>query len=156
MAIRLFREGDAGRKRKLQERLTALLPDWFGKAESNEAYARMAEVLDGFVAEVDGTACGLALVEFHGAKSAEIAWMGIVPDRHRSGIGRALCETVVDFCRNRGIKYLFVATLTPDDPYEPYQRTRKFYEAMGFEYVLKEQFPADPNNPAAFYLRLLP
>lgn len=27
-------------------------------------------------------------------------------------------------------------TLHPDDPYEPYQRTRRFYESMGFAFVL--------------------
>jgi hypothetical protein len=53
------------------------------------------------------------------------------------------------------VKYFFVATLHPDDPYEPFQRTRRFYEAMGFYYVLKEQFPSDPSNPGAYYLKPL-
>jgi hypothetical protein len=48
-----------------------------------------------------------------------------------------------------------VATLHPDDPYEPYLRTRHFYEAMGFVYVHDEQFPADPENPMAHYLKQL-
>jgi hypothetical protein len=56
---------------------------------------------------------------------------------------------------NRGVRYLFVATLHPNVPYEPYWRTRRFYEAMGFVYVLEEQFPANPENPIAYYLKQL-
>jgi hypothetical protein len=35
------------------------------------------------------------------------------------------------------------------DPYEPYQGTRRFYEAVGFEYMLD----ADPDNPMTYYLK---
>jgi hypothetical protein len=55
--------------------------------------------------------------------------------------------------RAHSVKYLFVGTLHPDDPYEPYRRTRDFYQAIGFAYVLEEQFPADPNNPIACYMK---
>ena len=48
-----------------------------------------------------------------------------------------------------------MATLHPTHPYEPYRRTRLFYEAMGFVYVLEEQFPADPENPIGYYLKQL-
>jgi GNAT superfamily N-acetyltransferase len=153
--IRVFIEPDASRKRILQERLTALLPEWFGKAESNAIYAQMAERLEGFVAEESGAERGLLLLERHSPLSAEIAWMGVEPSHHRSGVGRALCEAAQTAARNSGVKYFFVATLHPDDPYEPFQRTRRFYEAMGFYYVLKEQFPSDPSNPGAYYLKPL-
>ncbi len=72
-----------------------------------------------------------------------------------AGVGAALVEAAAAEATRRGVKYLFVATLHPDDPYEPYQRTRRFYEALGFAYVLEEQFPADPENPLAYYLREL-
>jgi hypothetical protein len=36
---------------------------------------------------------------------------------------------------------------------KPYERTRRFYEAMGFAYVLEEQFPADPASPLGYYLK---
>jgi GNAT superfamily N-acetyltransferase len=153
--MRIFLDTDAVRKRELQRHLTALLPEWFGVAEANAAYARMAESLDGFVAQVDGHGCGLLLTEKHGARSVEIAWMGVEPMRHRTGIGRALLDAALEHARKAGTKFAFVATLHPDDPYEPYARTRRFYESMGFEYVLKEQFPADPANPLAYYLKIL-
>jgi GNAT superfamily N-acetyltransferase len=153
MAAKVFLESDAARKRALQERLAAELPAWFGKAEANAAYAAQAEVLDGFVAEFDGVGCGLLLLKNHGSKSAEIYWMAVAPAFHRRGVGHALVDAAAGACRQSGRKYLFVATLHPDDPYEPYQGTRRFYESMRFVYVLEEQTPADPDNPLAYYLR---
>jgi N-acetylglutamate synthase-like GNAT family acetyltransferase len=151
--MNVFLEPNPTRKRELQQHLTAMLPDWFGKADSNAKYASQAERLDGYLAESEGVRCGLLLLKQASTVSAEIYWMAVDPTCHRSGIGRALIETAGESSRKRGVKYLFVATLHPAVPYEPYQRTRRFYEAMGFVYVLEEQFPADPESPLAYYLK---
>jgi hypothetical protein len=50
----VFLEADPHRKRQLQIRLTGQLPEWFGQPDSNAQYARQAEILAGFVAEVEG------------------------------------------------------------------------------------------------------
>jgi GNAT superfamily N-acetyltransferase len=155
MKPRVFLETNPDRKRQLQMRLTAQLPEWFGKPASNAQYAKQAEVLDGYVAEVDGDQCGLLLLKRTSSISAEIYWLAVTPARHRQGIGRALVGAASEATRAGGAKYLFVGTLHPDDPYEPYRRTREFYQAMGFAYVLEEQFPADPNNPIAFYMKVI-
>jgi predicted N-acetyltransferase YhbS len=153
--IIVYRETDPGQKRKLQEHLTRLLPEWFGKAESNAHYAARAEVLDGYVAEVGGVARGLLLLGKNSATSAEIYWMGVDPTLHRKGIGKVLVEAAAAGTKASGVKWFFVATLHPKDTYEPYRRTRSFYEAQGFEFVLEEQFPADPENPVGWYMRPL-
>ena len=142
--IKVFVESDPARKRELQERLTAMLPDWFGRAEANARYAAQAEILDGYVAESEGVARGLLLLKWIGQVSAEVFWMAVDPTCHRSGIGQALLEAAIAAARERNAKYFFVMTVHPDAPYETYQRTRRFYEAMGFFYVLEEQFPDDP------------
>jgi hypothetical protein len=49
---------------------------------------------------------------------------------------------------------MFVSTLHPRVSHEPYERTRLFYEAIGFRYVLEEQFP-DKANPLALYMKCL-
>jgi GNAT superfamily N-acetyltransferase len=151
----VFLEPDPARKRELQERLTAMLPDWFGQPKSNAKYAMQAEVLDGYVAESEGVCRGLLLLKYHGSLSAEVYWMGVDPAFHRAGMGRALMKAAIERASTRGVRCLFVATLHPADPCERYQRTRQFYEAMGFVYVLEEQFPADPENPIAYYLKQL-
>lgn len=153
--LNVFLERSPTRKRELQERLTAVLPSWFGKLDPSTNYASQAEILDGYVAESEGVRCGLLLLKQIGPVSAEVYWMAVDPTRHGSGIGRALIEMASEAARTRGVKYLFVATLHPDIPYEPYERTRRFYEAMDFVYVLEEQSPADPSNPMGYYLKQL-
>ena len=155
MRLLVYLEPDPGRKRELQQQLTALLPAWFGQEASNTKYAQQAEVLEGYVAELDGVRRGLLLLKKSSPRSAEIYWMGVDPSFHRSGIGRALVDAALAAARRSGVVYMFVATLHPNDPYEPYQRTRQFYQAMGFEYVLEEQFPTDPDNVVAYFLKHL-
>ena len=48
-------------------------------------------------------------------------------------------------------------TLHPDDPYEPYRRTRLFYERMGFALALSsgKALAAPSSDPLAYYLKLL-
>jgi GNAT superfamily N-acetyltransferase len=151
----VFLEIDPGRKRQLQMWLTAQLPEWFGQPASNAKYARQAEVLEGYVAAVSGEPCGLLLLKRTSPISAEIYWMAVTPARHRQGIGRALVRTASEAARAGEARYLFVATLHPDDPYEPYARTREFYRSMGFAYVLEEQFPANPDGRLGYYMKEL-
>jgi N-acetylglutamate synthase-like GNAT family acetyltransferase len=102
---------------------------------------------------VSGVACSCLSITAS-LEQKSIGWASI-RDAIVDGIGRALIEAAVEDARKRGVRYLFVATLHPDDPYEPYLRARHFYEAMGFVYVHDEQFPADPENPMAHYLKQL-
>ena len=154
MTLTVSLETDRVAKRKIQERLSALLPEWFAQSDSNLKYAVQSEILPGYIARIDGEPRGLLLLKRHSAISAEIFWLGVDPGCHRSGIGRALVEVALDAARSDDVKFLFVCTLHPGVCYEPYQRTRLFYEAMGFQYVLEEPFP-DETNPLAFYVRSL-
>lgn len=157
LTLEITQEPDPRRRRALIEALTARLPSWFGRPESNRHYAERAATLEGWVARRDGRDLGLLLVKRHTAASAEIYWLGVDPDHHRDGIGRALVERVQGELRERDAKYLFVMTLHPDDPYEPYQRTRRFYESMGFVFVLSADHGADApsDDRLAYYLKLL-
>jgi len=147
-------EVDPAQKRRIQEEITQLLPEWFGRPESNLHYAEQAEILPGFVARIAGEAKGLLLLKNVSPLSAEVYWLGVVPALHRSGIGRALIEAASAAAKRDGKEFLFVATLHKSADYEPYERTRLFYETMGFHFVLEEQMP-DPENPSAFYMKVL-
>ena len=148
MGISIAREEDPAASRRLLETLTARLPEWFAQPESNRHYAEQAEILEAWVARLGGSARGLLLLKRHGAASAEIYWLGVDPDHHRQGIGKALIGAIEDRLRQERVKHLVVTTLHPDDPYEPYRGTRAFYERLGFELLLSR-------DPLAYYLKPL-
>jgi ribosomal protein S18 acetylase RimI-like enzyme len=157
MVVAIARENDAARSRRILETLTSRLPEWFAQGESNRHYAEQAESLEAWVARVGGRAGGLLLAKRHSSVSAEIYWLGVDPDHHRQGIGRALIGAVERQLREEKIKFLFVMTLDPDDPYEPYRRTRLFYERLGFELALSSgrALTASSADPLAYYLKPL-
>jgi len=157
MDVSVTREKDPALARSLLENLTARLRQWFGQPDSNRHYAEQAERLEAWVARAGGEPLGLLLLKRHGPASAEIYWLGVDPDRHRRGIGRALVESVERRLRDDGVKFLFVMTLHPDVDYEPYRRTRAFYEGLGFELALSVGHgPIGPSaDPLAYYLKAL-
>jgi GNAT superfamily N-acetyltransferase len=157
MAVAVTRQDGSATGRRLLEQLTGRLPQWFGQADSNRHYAEQAERLENWTARIDGNAVGLLLLKRHSPASAEIYWLGVDPDHHRSGIGRVLIESVEGHLRKERVKFLFVMTLHPDVDYEPYQRTRAFYERLGFAFALAtRQGPVGPSSdPLAYYLKSL-
>ena len=157
MEVSIVEEKDPALRRRILESLTARLPQWFAQADSNRHNAEQAQILEAWVARLDGRSVGLLLVKRHSAVSAEIYWLGVDPDHHRRGIGRALIGAVERQLRKEKIKFLFVMTLHPRDPYEPYRRTRLFYERMGFELALSSghALAASSSDPLACYLKPL-
>ena len=143
--------------RQTLEILTARLPQWFAQPEANRHYAEQAERLVGWVARIDDSPAGLLLLKRHNPASAEIYWLGVDPDRHRRGIGRTLIAAVERRLKDEQARFLFVMTLHPDVDYEPYRRTRAFYEAVGFEIALgtTQGTTGFESNPLAYYLKLL-
>ncbi len=157
MDVAVTQEKNPVETRRLLEALTARLPQWFGQADSNRHYAEQAEILDGWVARIGQNRVGLLLLKRHSPASAEIYWLGVDPDRHRHGVGRALIEAVERRLRNEEARFLFVMTLHPDVDYEPYARTRAFYERLSFSLALMTHhgpLGASP-DPLAWYLKLL-
>ena len=85
-----------------------------------------------FVA-VDATApVGFITLHQHGPAAWEIHAVGVLPDHHRLGLGRRLLEEGERWLRTHDAEFLTVKTLSASAEYEPYERTRAFYLAMGF------------------------
>jgi ribosomal protein S18 acetylase RimI-like enzyme len=152
MEISIATETNPAFRRQIVEDLTARLPQWFGRPDSNRHYAQQAELLEAWAARLGRRPVGLVLIKRHSPASAEIYWLGVDPDHHRQGIGRALIDKAEQRLKQETVEFLFVMTLHPDDPYEPYQRTRAFYESIGFQFALSI---ASTPDPLAYYLKLL-
>lgn len=61
-----------------------------------------------------------------------IGWLGVSPNYHRRGIGRLLVERLCTQLKRDGVREMQVCTLGDSVEYEPYERTRAFYRALGF------------------------
>ena len=146
-------ESDPATRRTIQETISAQLPEWFGRPDSNLHYASQAEFLPGWVASIQDRDVGLLLLKRHGTLSAEIYWIGIEPGHHRHGVGRALLNELCPVLAGEGRKLLFACSLHPDHPNEHYRRTHRFYESLGFFLAVPSH--GDPNDPMAWYAKVL-
>jgi GNAT superfamily N-acetyltransferase len=126
------------------------LPAWFGIEEATAAYIRDVAELPTFAVGDDA----FLSVKQHTARAAEVYVMGVRENRHRRGLGTALLAAAEDYLRERGVEYLQVKTLGPSDPYEPYARTRRFYEARGFV-PLEELHGLWEHNPCLVMVKRL-
>ncbi|HZU90963.1 MAG TPA: GNAT family N-acetyltransferase [Stellaceae bacterium] len=126
------------------------LPAWFGIPEANERYIKEAADKDVFAAYDDRRRpIGMIALRYHFQTTAEIWWMGVRPDYHRRGIGKALVEAAKSRAKKNGCRTLAVMTLSPRKPDLNYARTRAFYERQGFRLLL-EVDGGDPKNPLAW------
>lgn len=129
------------------------LPDWFGIASARKAYVRHAAEAPMLGAEVDGKIVGFASLADHFGRNCEIHSMGVRPECHRQGVGRALVEATVLWAGEQGFGHVSVKTLSEAHADPHYARTRAFYRAMGFQPF--EEFPTlwGRDNPCLMLVR---
>jgi GNAT superfamily N-acetyltransferase len=128
--------------------LLARLPSWFGIPESNAGYIDSLHRLPAWVAVDGGRVVGFVALLSHTPQSAEISVMAVDPDRHRDGFGRTLVGTVESWCQDNDIRWLHVKTRGPSTYDDDYERTRRFYAAMGFEVLYESLTEWGADNAA--------
>jgi XTP/dITP diphosphohydrolase len=131
------------------------LPRWFGIPEAVERYVALAESWPTVVASDGQGDVGMATIVTHTRYAAEVAVMGVLPDRHRRGVGTAMLRAAERDLARRGVEFLQVKTLGPSRPDEGYEKTRAFYLAYGFRPL--EEFPDlwDAENPALVMVKVV-
>jgi len=135
---------DASAKASLCARLSAELPMWFGRPESNAEYIRGMATRDAFAAFVRGAPEGLIALDYHFGTTCNLWWLGVSPKVHRCGVGRALVERAFKEASQRGCAWLAVETMSPRTLSPEYDITHRFYEALGFHpFVEFEPEPGD-------------
>jgi GNAT superfamily N-acetyltransferase len=123
---------DGERNRSAAERILRALPEWFGLEEPIVGYSGQAALLPTFIASNGREDVGFLSLKPYAATAAEIIAMGVRPELHRQGYGRALVAAAVAHARAEHRSVMQVKTLGPSHPSAGYARTRRFYEAVGF------------------------
>jgi len=124
------------------------LPHWFGLPASVEDFVAVADRSPSVVARTGERDVGIATLVSHGPFAAEVSVMGVLPEYHRRGVGRAMLRAAEARLAAAGVEFLQVKTLSPSRADAGYERTRAFYLAYGFRPL--EEFPLlwDADNPA--------
>jgi GNAT superfamily N-acetyltransferase len=137
------------------ESVLRALPPWFGLEEPIVGYIADARRLPTFVAVEGGRDVGFLTLVRRTPAAVEIHAMGVLPDVHRRGFGRALVEAAVAEAGADRMRLVQVKTLGPSHPSEHYARTRSFYEALGFLPLEETTVFWGPENPCLVMVRPL-
>ena len=145
---------DAGEKAAIAREILEALPDWFGVAESREAYIRDSAVQSCFAAFQGDAPIGFLCLKETGDATVELAVMGVKQPCHRQGVGCALFDAAKAHAVQKGYAFLQVKTVQMG-VYEDYDRTNRFYQSLGFREF--EVFPTlwDEKNPCQIYVMYL-
>jgi ribosomal protein S18 acetylase RimI-like enzyme len=126
------------------------LPEWFNALGIEQITEDLRHQM-GAVAEVNGDVVGF--VTWCSQEGlGEIGWIAVIADHHRHGIGARLLEIAEDHLRNSGVTEVQVETLGDSIDYEPYERTRAFYRAVGFR-DFKRMMTGNPGMPESLTLQ---
>lgn len=136
------------------ERVMRSLPRWFGVEASIVDYARATEAMETYVADDSGEVVGFVTLNQRSPSAAEIHCLALREKYHGTGLGRALMERIEAELALRSIEYLQVKTLGPSRPNAEYERTRGFYQHLGFR-PLEENDLWGNDNPCLMMVKHL-
>lgn len=130
------------------------LPEWFDENEITEISIHLAN-LSSFVAVNSDKVIAFAIMDDTSEDSVEIKHIAVSKDSQNMGYGTKLLEHIEDLYSTK--KFIEVKTLDESAEYEPYIRTRAFYENNGFKKVgVIDPYPGwSPGNPCAVYRKQL-
>lgn len=135
--------------------IIATLPHWFGIAEANASYIEGVRSKDAFVVrDTTGTPIAMLSLNHPYPANVDIYWVGVRPDYHRKGLGKALFEAALARARELGCKTMTVETLSDKDPDAGYAKTRAFYLSMGF-HPLFGLNPYGDHSPMVYMAKIL-
>jgi GNAT superfamily N-acetyltransferase len=137
---------DKAEKERLASEILNDLPEWFGIPESTAAYIQESREMP-FWADFNGDEpTGFIALKETSAYTAEIFVTGVKKRFHRQGTGMRLFDAFYRYAKETGYEFIQVKTVDAGH-YEIYDRTRMFYERIGFRKL--EVFPElwDAHNP---------
>ena len=148
--VRSMKSGEAC----LCEAILRSLPDWFGLEDAIVQYRVDIETMQTIVSVHSEVIVGFLTVREHNPKTAEIQVMAVMERSHGRGGGRDLVRAAEWTLRQRSFEFLQVKTLGPSRPCAAYEKTHRFYEALGFT-PLEENNLWGPANPCLILVKHL-
>lgn len=131
-------------------RILRALPSWFGVEQSILDYTAQVAAMPFFAACDGEEIIGFAALKRHNAYTAEVCVMGVLQGYHRQGAGRLLVEACILRSRDLGLEFLTVKTLDGSAEDAGYEKTRRFYHAIGFRPLEVFRTLWDEANPCLF------
>lgn len=152
MEIREIKE--PAEKQRIARLVLEALPEWFEVPETREVYILESAGLPFFAALDGDRPVGFLCLKETGKDTAELHVMGVMKEYHRKGTGRALFMKAKEAAARVGYSFLQVKTVQMGK-YEDYDRTNRFYQALGFREF--EVFPTlwDEANPCQVYVMFI-
>lgn len=137
---------DKNLKEKIAQDILTKLPEWFGLPDSTREYIKDSMDMPFFAYCKDDKYVGFATLNETSPYAAEIYVIGILKEYHRQKIGEKLFKAFYDYAKKKNYEFIQVKTVDAGH-YEEYDRTRLFYEHLGFKKL--EVFPTlwDEWNP---------
>ena len=129
------------------------LPAWLGIEEAIVHYSTEIDHLSKLLACEAERVIGFVSLKQHTPYSAEIFVIGILPESHRKGIGKALINSAQEWLKSCSVEYLQVKTLGSSHSDAGYAKTRAFYEAMGFRPLEELKQIWDEDNPCLIMVK---
>ena len=142
-------------KPRICESILRALPDWFGIESALLQFVREAADLPMLIAVETARPVGFITLHQQSACAWEIHAIGVLPDRHRRGVGRRLLAEAERWLHGHDAEFLTVKTLSSSAESAPYERTRAFYAAMGFHPLLELPTLWSPENPCLVMIKPL-
>ena len=110
--------------------------NWASTREGNKYYKEALEDKDGYfvVCEEGGKLIGYANgtrmeITYRKSKYFEIVNLGVVPEKRRSGVGKALLEEIAKWAKAQGYEKLYL------DSYIKNKQALEFYKKNGFQEI---------------------
>lgn len=147
--------GDSDQKVEICERILRNLPEWFGIEESTKGYIEECRKLPFFAYYKENQFVGFIALKETSPYTAELCVMGVLKEYHRQHIGEALFHSFYTYAKQKHYEFLQVKTVDAGH-HEEYDRTRMFYEQLGFRKL--ECFPTlwDEWNPCLVMVMAIP
>ena len=148
-------EETTGNKAQICEEVLRSLPEWFGIEKAIKNYIEDARSRPMFIAREGDALAGFVSLTLHNEFTGEIHVMGIKKEFHRKGIGKKLLAYTESYLRKKKFEFLTVKTLSPSKKSGEYDKTRKFYIAMGFRPLEEFKTLWGEANPCLFLAKTI-